>query len=176
MSRYVAFLGGINVGGHRVTMDRLRIEFEALGLEDVSTFIASGNVIFATSGSTARVEATIERHLMERLGYMVPTFVRAVDAVRKAAALEPFGSIRGGDTHLVAFLRKAPGATATRATEALSNDRDRFEVHGRELHWLIHGGVSDSSVRGRALAEALGQPSTARNVKSLRKLAERLGR
>ena len=29
VSRYVAFLGGINVGGHGVTMDRLRIE--ALG-------------------------------------------------------------------------------------------------------------------------------------------------
>ena len=48
MTRYVAFLGGINVGGHRVSMERLRTEFGTLGFLDVSTFIASGNVIFTT--------------------------------------------------------------------------------------------------------------------------------
>ena len=46
MSQYIAFLRGINVGGHRVKMDRLRAIFIELGLQDVSTFIASGNVLF----------------------------------------------------------------------------------------------------------------------------------
>ena len=46
MPRLIAFLRAINVGGHTVTMMKLRKEFEALGLQDVETFIASGNVIF----------------------------------------------------------------------------------------------------------------------------------
>ena len=97
-------------------------------------------------------------------------------AVRKAAALEPYGAIVAGDTHHVVFLRKAPTAAAKRATEALSNDQDRFEVHGTELHWHIHGGITDSSVKSSVLAKALGQPSTARNTKSLRKLADMLAK
>ena len=48
MLQYIAFLRGINVGGHRVKMDRLRAIFAELGLKDVSTFIASGNVLFST--------------------------------------------------------------------------------------------------------------------------------
>jgi uncharacterized protein (DUF1697 family) len=48
MTQYVAFLRGINVGGHRVKMDRLREIFEETGLSDVSTFIARGNVVFST--------------------------------------------------------------------------------------------------------------------------------
>ena len=90
---YVAFLGGINVGGHRVTMERLRGEFEALGHEDVRTFIASGNVVFGARVGRAALESSIERHLHERLGYAVPTFVRPGAAVVKIAALEPFGEL-----------------------------------------------------------------------------------
>ena len=47
-------------------------------------------------------------------------------------------------------------------------------MHGTELHQLIHGGVSDSSVKSSALAKALGVPYTGRNAKSLRKLAAKL--
>src|SRR5574341_155679 len=42
MRRYIAFLRAINVGGHTVTMDRLRQLFEAMGFGGVETFIASG--------------------------------------------------------------------------------------------------------------------------------------
>ena len=48
MPRLIAFLRAINVGGHNVTMEKLRKQFEALGCEEVETFIASGNVIFTS--------------------------------------------------------------------------------------------------------------------------------
>ena len=48
MTRYIAFLRAINVGGHTVKMDQLRALFEELGLSNVETFIASGNA--GTSG------------------------------------------------------------------------------------------------------------------------------
>ena len=53
-ARLVAFLRAINVGGHNVKMDRLRELFEALGLSNVETFIASGNVIFDSRPGTHR--------------------------------------------------------------------------------------------------------------------------
>jgi uncharacterized protein (DUF1697 family) len=174
MRTYVAFLGGINVGGHRVTMERLGAEFETLGFAEVSTFIASGNVVFSAEGARAGLEPAIEAHLAERLGYPVPTFVRTARDVVRAATLAPFGEVSAPDTHLIAFLRKAPTAAAKTTVEALSNDRDRFEVHGAELHWLIHGKLLDSSVKPAALAKALDRQSTTRNTASLRKLAARL--
>ena len=140
----------------------------------MSTFIASGNVIFEAAGKAAPLELKIEGQLAQQLGYPVPTFVRTATAVVKVAAREPFGPIAAGDTHAVGFLRKAPTAAARKATEALSNDQDRFEVSGTELHWLIHGGLTDSSVKTAVLGRALGQPWTTRNTKSLRKLADRL--
>jgi len=174
MTSYVAFLGGINVGGHRVTMDRLRAEFEALGFSAVSTFIASGNVLFETTGSARTLEPPIEARLADALGYAVPTFVRRASAVRAAVALAPFGAITPPFTHYVVFLRAAPSEEARRATEALSNDTDQFEVHGTELHWRARNGLTGSSVKANVLTKALGQTSTTRNVKSLTKLVDRL--
>src|SRR5207244_564598 len=83
-------------------------EFEALGLTSVSTFIASGNVVFEASGKAAPLELKIEAHLAEQLGYPVPTFVRAAPVVVTIAAREPFRAMVDGDTHLVGFLRVAP--------------------------------------------------------------------
>ena len=75
--RYIAFLRGINLGGHNVKMDRLRVLFEELGLGDVTTFIASGNVIFDSDERDADTLADrIEAHLAQALGYDVPTFLR----------------------------------------------------------------------------------------------------
>jgi uncharacterized protein (DUF1697 family) len=174
LTRQVALLAGINVGGHRVRMDRLRAEFAALGLDEVRTFIASGNVIFSSGKKPATLEPMIETHLEAELGYAVPTFVRSAVAVTRAAELDPFGHLPDHDSHYVVFLRRAPSADERRATEALNTARDTFAFHGTELHWLVHGKLMDSSVKPTVLARALAQPSTSRNVTSLRKLAATL--
>ena len=54
MPRFFAFLRAINVGGHNVTMEKLRGLFEASGFKDVETFIASGNVIFTSNSKTRK--------------------------------------------------------------------------------------------------------------------------
>ena len=47
LKRYVAFLRGINVGGHhKIKMAALKLLFADLGFEHVITYIQSGNVIF----------------------------------------------------------------------------------------------------------------------------------
>ena len=171
MARYVALLGSINVGGHRVTMDRLRTECEAFGLRNVSTFIASGNVIFDASARPATVERDLAAMLGDRLGFPVAVFVRTAAAVVAAAAREPFGEIAEGDTHHVGFLRAAPPVAAVAATHALSNDQDTLAVVGTELHWRIRGGFASSSIKTATLVKALGQAMTVRNATSVRKLA-----
>lgn len=172
--RFVAFLGGINVGGHRVTMDRLRDELTPLGYDDVSTFIASGNVIFASKKRASTLEPEIGAHLQDALGYAVPTFVRRAADLERLASREPWGTVPDGHTLMVWMLRDAPDAAAAAATEALSNDQDRFQVIGTELYQQVRGGFSDSSVKPAALARALGRPATARNRTSLRKLVATL--
>ena len=169
MTRFVALLGGINVGGHRVTMDRLRAEVGSLGYTDVATFIASGNVIF-TGPTRGDHEARIAAHLGEALGWPVPTYVRSAAEVIAATDLAPFGPTPDGYTHMVAFCRTVPGASHADIKAAQSTSFDRLEVHGREVHWLIDGKLTDSKITLPKLVKLIG-PNTTRNITSLARLA-----
>jgi uncharacterized protein (DUF1697 family) len=154
-------------------MDRLRVLFDELGLGDVSTFIASGNVIFDSDEPDPHaLEARIEAHLAQALGYDVPSFVRTDVELARVAAFEPFPSVerRDGDTLHIAFLGQAPD-TAAAAVAELASDDDLFRVDGREVYWLRRGRLSDSPITGAMLEKAMGQPSTLRNANTVRKIA-----
>ena len=76
--KYVAFLRGINVGGHhKVPMADLRKELEKLGFENVETLLNSGNIIFeAISNNEGNLEKKISAHLEKSFGFPIPTVIR----------------------------------------------------------------------------------------------------
>ena len=87
MARFVALLRGINLGrNRRIAMADLRTVMEELGYEDVSTLLASGNVLF--SGSKAKARDTIERGLQDRFDMQID-----VDALRAQWAARPPGTV-----------------------------------------------------------------------------------
>jgi uncharacterized protein (DUF1697 family) len=75
----VALLRGINVGGtNLIPMTALRASFQALGLLDVTSFIASGNVLFRSTSTDARALASrIERALSKEFGYAATIVLRS---------------------------------------------------------------------------------------------------
>ena len=174
VTRFVAFLRAINVGGHTVKMDRLRSLFEELGLKNVETFIASGNVLFdAPSTAVSKLEARIERHLEEALGYEVLTYVRPLDSLAGVASAHPFDT-QEADGHVlsIGFLKAPLDADHAAALVALGNDYDAFHVSDREVYWLCRGPrMSDSKLFGKGLDRAIGTNVTFRSVTTVRKLA-----
>ncbi len=178
VSRYVAFLRGINVGGHTVRMEHLRKHFEDCGFVGASTFIASGNVLFESEGSLpGELEQRIEQALKHVLGYEVATFVRTDAEVIEIAAHEPFSELprREADSTYVVFLRAAPDATTHDRVLALANEQDLFHLRGPELYWLRRGSLLDTTVNASQFARALGgMPTTVRNANTVRRLAAKL--
>ncbi len=176
MSRYVALLRAINVGGHVVKMDRLRTLFQELGFTDVETLIASGNVLFSSSARNApALEEKIERQLQAALGYEVTTFIRTPGEMQAVAGFDPFpGLVEEGHTLSVAFLKEHPGKPVVERLHGMRTDYDELRVHGRELYWLARGRSSDSTVWRTPMEKILGGPATSRNVTTVRKLAGKL--
>lgn len=173
MPRQVAFLRGINLGGRRVRMERLREIFTTMGFEDAQTFIASGNVVFdVPAGAAPELEGRIEAALSDALGYDVATFVRSLERVGRIAerALVP-EEATDVNAHVV-FLRAAPGSEVGRALRALQTPDDTFLVEGREAFWLRRGRLSETRVPAADLARALGgADNTMRNMNTLRRIA-----
>jgi uncharacterized protein (DUF1697 family) len=174
MSRYVAFLRGMNVGGHRLKNDELRPLFEAAGLENVATFRASGNVIFSASKEpTAKLAAKIEQALEASLGYAVPTFLRTAEETQAIAQGTPFATAdveaSAGKLQVMLFLT-APTAHQNREVLSLATTQDRLAFGKRELYWLPSGGILDTALDLKAIGKLLG-PTTVRTKGTVEQLA-----
>jgi len=156
-------------------MADLKRSFEALGLDGVQTFIASGNVIFDADGADeAKLERIIERELEADLGYPVETFVRSLAELAEIARRDPFGVRRAtagdkGSVH-VGFLGRAPTREAIERLKALATDDDTFAVVDREVYWLRRGGIGTSKFSGGLLEKTLGMPATIRGLPTLQNI------
>jgi len=177
MPRFIAFLRALNVGGHGVVkMDALKRHFEKLAFTDVETFIASGNVVFSSKGVKSldrKIAAALEREL----SYPVATFVRTIAEVAGLAAHRPFAEkdVTRFPTFLVGFLSKELDAAGVERLSALESPEDRFHLRGRDFWWLSKHHQARPAITGRQLEKALGQPTTLRNVNTIRRMAERYG-
>jgi len=174
--RYVAFLRAINVGGHVVKMDALKRIFAKEGFANVETFIASGNVEFeAVSTDAAALERRIGAALEKALGYEVATFLRTPAELSAIAAYRPFKGVDDGPAYLVGLLHAPLSAALVKRLMALASDYDRFHVRGREVWWYSDIRQGESKFSNAVFEKALGVRSTWRNLRTIRKMAERWG-
>jgi uncharacterized protein (DUF1697 family) len=174
--KYAAFLRAINVGGHVVTMERLRKVFVAAGFDEVETFIASGNVVFgaADRAAPASLERRIAAALEAALGYEVATFVRTMDEVRAIAAYKPFPAAAlaaPGASLYAGFLAEPLGAPSKRALLAMRTEVDDLHLRGREIYWLGRRGFANAEFAPVKMEKALKIQATFRNVTTVRKMA-----
>ena len=173
MPRLIAFLRAINVGGHNVSMEKLRGLFETLGFGEVETFIASGNVIFASrSRDMAALERKIERWLEKTFGYEVKTFVRTLAEVADVAARTPFpeSRVKAAGAYCVGFLPAPLPPEAARRVLALKSAENDFHVNGREVYWLSTKSQGESMFSNAVLEKTLAARSTFRGFNTILKL------
>lgn len=178
MTRYVALLRAINVGGHVVKMDALRKHFSRMGFTNVETFIASGNVLFdARDDEPAALEERIASELERSLGYAVGTFLRTPAELAAIVRHQPFEpSVIDPDRHAlyIGFLPRKPAADTARKIVGLRTAVDELHVHKRELYWGCRTRFSESAISGALLERAVAMPMTVRNVTTVRRLAAKL--
>ena len=175
MARYAAFLRGMNLGGRRITNKELAAAVADLGFEEVETFRASGNVIFAGDGGESAIAGRLESGLGDALGYEVPVFLRSAAEVRAIADREPFAAaaLAASSGKLqVALLQEKPPAKGRSEALALATDADRIAIEGRELFWLPSGGMSESELDLKAIGAALGL-MTLRTMGTIEQVAAR---
>lgn len=111
MQRYAALLRGIAPAFPNHGNDKLRGVFEGLGFEDVTSVLASGNILFRSAEpDAAALEAQIEDALARDLGLSSRTIIRALGELRALLDSDPFGGLtHGRGTYLTAtFLKDAP--------------------------------------------------------------------
>jgi uncharacterized protein (DUF1697 family) len=154
MTKFVALLRGINVGGNKLMkMDDLKKCFAALGFKNVKTILASGNVLFeSTVDDENALAKKIGEKLKAELGHDVGIQIRSIEEIQKLADRDPFKKIKvTPDTKLyITFLPQKPTSKLKVPYTSPEKDFKILEVTDREICTAI------TISPGRATTEMMG--------------------
>jgi uncharacterized protein (DUF1697 family) len=175
MSHYIAFLRAINVGGGRtIKMKSLRQAFESLGLSNIASFIASGNIIFDSRTKNVKaLEKKIEKKLRADLGFEVATFIRTDIQLKKISHYEAFpqSKLKAASEFNIIFLSDSPNKRSRQKLMGLQTETNEFRVHGREIYWLRRKEPGKSTFSTIPFEKALGKRFTIRSAKTIKRMA-----
>lgn len=168
MPLQIALLRGVNLGKRQVVMSELRAVIEAGGYSDVRTLIASGNLILNAKQKGAKLEAALEKLILDGLGLKTDVFVRDADELDAIIAANPFKAFtKTTPTFMVVNFMRAAASEAELAAMKASAAREEIKQGEKCLYIKFPDGQGPSKLKLPKLA-------TARNWNTVLKLAAAL--
>jgi len=172
MAAWIALLRGVNVGGKRLPMAELREELADMGLENVRTYIQSGNAVFDASAEVARdLVSALPPRIEERFGFRPRLLVLSADDLRGAISANPYPEAEAQPKTLhLYFLAERPEAADIEGLNTLRAKTERWHLEGRVFYLHAPDGHGTSKLAARA-EKLLGVDATARNLRTVRQLS-----
>jgi uncharacterized protein (DUF1697 family) len=169
VTRCVALLRGVNVGGHRrVPMAQLRAVLTSAGLADVQTYLQSGNAVFASDREPVELERVVREVIRDQIGVDTTVLVRTAAELTATVDANPWPDRAASPTQLHAvFLSAEPEVVPDTSRYA----PEEAVVRGRVAYlWYAHGA-------GRSTLQLAlpGVEATARNWRTVLALAQLTG-
>lgn len=174
----VAFLRGINVGGHhKVPMADLRQLLTDLGYQQVRTLLNSGNVVFrAPDRSLHEMEAELEQQLAQAFGFPIPVFLFYDHEIVSLFIHHPFNGLEQTDKikHYASFLKESPSADFTLPWQSADGSCQILALHDKAIFSLLELKATKTPKGMEELENAFGKNITTRNWNTILKILDSL--
>jgi uncharacterized protein (DUF1697 family) len=169
MKTYICLLRGVNVGGNnRLPMKELRSLLESIGLENVRTYIQSGNIVFRSEEEeVSRLSASISAAIKDSFGFEPLALVLSGEEFDEAITANPYPEAESEPKTLhLYFLASAPANPDLAALEALKQENERFLLTDRVFYLHAPDGIGRSKLATK-VEKSLAEPVSARNWRSV---------
>jgi uncharacterized protein (DUF1697 family) len=172
MKTYIALFRGINVGGNYILpMQELVAQLDNIGLQNVRTYIQSGNVVFQSEEENAsllsnKIRATIKKSH----GFEPQVVLLELEEMEKAVGSNPFPEAESEPKTLhLLFLASVPKNPDYDALESIKTDRERFVLKSSVFYLHAPDGIGRSKLAANA-EKLLGVWVTGRNWRTVCKI------
>ena len=172
MTIYIALLRGINVGGHNIIkMADLKQLMGTMGLNNVQTYIQSGNIVFESDMESDELGQQIEQQIKDTFGCSVPVILRTSKEWKQLidGCPYPVESLVEGESIHLALLSDMPSQEALNKLQKFQNDVDQYDVQDKDIYLFLRQNFRDSKLPLQL--QKLGVSATIRNWKTTMKLA-----
>lgn len=177
MTKYIALLRGINVGGHhKVPMAELKTKMAQWGYQNVITLLNSGNIVFESDDSELKkVESALQSQLENHFGFAIPAICVNATEISDLVSDKPFEGVEINENIrlYLTFLREKP--VTVKFSEVGSEDGFKIlGIRGRVIMSVLDLSIS-KTVKGMEKLEKLyGKNITTRNYNTILKLHDKL--
>ncbi|VVB56731.1 Uncharacterised protein [uncultured archaeon] len=176
MTRFIALLRGINVGGpsRSVPMADLRQLLEKLGFTNVQTYIQSGNVILDSALSPSSVQKKIEEAMEARFGFAARVMVLTPAKLSAILKANPFSKRSGIEDARLYFtlLEKPPEPAHVAQLKAIDGKGDELSIQNDVVYIFCPNGYGRSAYSNPVVEKTLKVSATTRNLATMKKLEE----
>lgn len=172
MHSYVAFLRGINIGGKTaLPMGELISIFQSFDVENVQTYIRSGNVVFQSKNKLESCFSEKISKAIENYKNFRPTaFILSSTKLNKAIKANPFNDINGKYIHFY-FIKEEPENNDFNQLHAVKSPTEDFRCIGSVFYLHTPDGFENSKI-ARKVEKIINLPMTARNLNTVSKVQE----
>ena len=176
--KYVALLRGINVGGHnKISMQELKVVFERVGMQNVSTYFNSGNVIFESDiNSKDKATNILEKAIETSLGLSIKVIIRDKNNILSLAKSLPDNWVNDTNTKCdVMFLWDSIDNPDVLKQITVKPDIDNVVYVPGALLWLVDRKNLTKSGMQKLVGTNIYKQMTIRNCNTVRKLTTLVG-
>ncbi len=171
MKTYIAFLGGINVGGHKkILMKDLKKLLDSIGLKEITTYIQSGNVVFKASEAT-NLASKIAEAIELKYSFSVPVLVKKATELNKIVSKCPFFDEKREKSYFI-LLDKNPTKEQIKLIAGFSTQNEEFYITPNCVYIYYANGAGKAKMGINFFERKLNVKATARNHRTMKKLLE----
>jgi len=176
MKTYIAILRGINVSGQKIIkMADLKVHLEELNFQNIQTYIQSGNVIFQCKSENSKsLEEKIEKKILEKYGFHVPTLVKTPAEIEYVIYNNPFLKDKNKDINrlYVTFLSRIPEQNNVEKLKTFDYNPEEYILDGKNIFGFAPNGYGNAKLNNNFFEKKLKVNATTRNWKTVDKLFE----
>lgn len=174
MEKYCAFLRGVNVNGTSMKMAEVSKVFSDAGMQDVSTVLATGNILFSSDLKTTEIKNTLEKALSEYFNYQAFLFLKTEKEISQIIEKNPFE--KSAESHIYVFLgtENIENLLLEEFEKSKSPENEKGEIIGNTFYWQVPKGNTLDSTFGKILGKkALKDQLTSRNINTIEKILKK---
>ncbi|WP_306012424.1 MULTISPECIES: DUF1697 domain-containing protein [unclassified Allomuricauda] len=171
---FIALLRGINVSGQKkIKMAELRAVLEDAGLQNVTTYIQSGNLVFDSEESqTKTLQELINSTILKHFGFEVPTLVVQRAEIQQFLEDNPFLDTTESNKLYYVLLQQRPKEEFIKRFHQLNFEHEDFHITDNCVYLQCKKGYGKAKLNNNLIERKLQVQATTRNDRTLRKLLE----
>ncbi|ANF52477.1 hypothetical protein A0O34_18995 [Chryseobacterium glaciei] len=173
--KYCAFLRGVNVKGTNMKMADVCQVFKDAGMEDISSILASGNIVFSSDKKTDDLKKILEKAMSEHFSYEAFLFIKSQEETESFWNNNPFE--KNENLHIYTFVGspKVENILMKEFENSAKTEDEKGEIVNNIFYWQVPKGNTLDSTFGKILGKkSLKDQFTSRNINTFEKILKKM--